>query len=138
MAPSQCTVCVDKTWQPFNLSLLCVQRVTAHLHWGKQTSKHDAFILITFYFSQRRSKKMTGQAQSSGYQPETYEAQGISTADKAKLYDWTLTCLFKVRILIYRSCKVLVPYFKILFSKTCYFSYKSNACHKFFFLNWSV
>lgn len=50
---------------------------------------------------------MTGQAQSSGYQPETCEAQGISTTDKAKLYYWTLTCWFNVRILIYTSYKVI-------------------------------
>ena len=50
---------------------------------------------------------MTGQAQSSGYQPETCEAQGISTTDKAKLYYWTLTCWFNVGILIYTSYKVI-------------------------------
>lgn len=50
ITPLPCTFCIDKAWQPCNLSLLCMQRGTAHLHWGKQTSKCDVFILNHILF----------------------------------------------------------------------------------------
>lgn len=106
----QCTFSLDKAWQPFNLGLLCTQRVTAHLHWGKQTSKRDVFILNhVLFLPETLQENDRPSSELSGYQPKTREAQGISTADSAKLCYWTLTCLFNVRILIYESYKALGP-----------------------------
>lgn len=107
----QCPFCINKAWQPLNLGLLCTQRVTAHLHWGKQTSKSDVFIFNHILFLPETSRKMTGQTQSSDYQLETRQAQGVVTTGKIKLHLRALTCLFIVRILICRSHKALGPYF---------------------------
>lgn len=111
LTPPQCTFCIDKAWQPFNLGLLCTQRMTSRLHWGNQTSHRDVLILNHILFLPETFQEMTGQPKSLGYQPERHEAQGISTADKAKLYFQTLTYLFIVRVLICRSYKALGPYF---------------------------